>query len=280
MPITTTTVRYTNWLKVLPQNGARSTDRIEPQAVERYVTTRRDKLGTAGVQAVRALYAEAAKGGTPTYASFERHIERTARRLRDERAPGRVNDGFIDAREAALLGSRAASATFEFLEGRFPATVSMAEGRTATVKNLDRALSTLLETVDAAFATLPKRPAPDYRQVSAALRLAGAALPKPARDALVIAANAVTGRGAGGSLTEARATPPSAKDIKAALRRAHAAVTSADGAMVVDPAAPNRPGASRLDGVVSELELSRTRAVRGQAARALFDFAATLQREA
>jgi hypothetical protein len=276
MPITTTTLRYTNWLKVNPQNGARLTDPLEPAALERALASRRLPIGPAGAEAIRALYAEASKNGTPTYASFQRHIERTERQLRDERAPGRVNDGFVDAREVALLRSAGATATFEFLQGRFPATVTTAAGAKATVRQLDRALETLLNTVDVAFKTLPKRPAPDYRQIVAALRTAGAGLPKPARDALTLAANAATGRGAGGSLTEAGATPPTARTIKDALRRAHAAVRSADGAVVVDLESPNQAGASRRDGVVTELELSRTWAVRGEAARALFDFATSL----
>jgi hypothetical protein len=276
MPIATSTLRYTNWLKVNPQNGARLTDPLEPAALERALATRRLPIGPAGTEAIRALYAEASRNGTPTYASFQRHIERTERQLRDERAPGRVNDGFVDAREVALLRSPAATATFEFLQGRFPATGTTADGAKATVRQLDRALETLLKTVDAAFKTLPKRPAPDYRQVVTALRAAGAGLPKPARDALVIAANAVTGRGAGGSLTDGRATPPASSDIKDALRRAHAALRSADGAQVEDLVSPVRPGASRRDGVVTELEMSRTRAVRGKTSRALFDFARSL----
>ncbi|MDX2012120.1 MAG: hypothetical protein SFW67_18140 [Myxococcaceae bacterium] len=275
MPIATTTLRYVNWLKLNPQNGARLTDSLDAQTFERLLTSRRVNLGTEGIAAIRALYAEASVNGPPTYAAFKQHIERVERRLGNERAPGRVNDGFVDAHEARLLQSRGATATFEFLEARFPATLTTGTGATATTRQLDVALATLVRTVDAAFRSLPASPAPDFRRVVTALRTASASadLPKPARDAITSAANAVTGRGAGGSLTEAGATPPTASGIKAALRRAHAALRSADGAVIVDLSNPQPSRTSKRDGVVSELEVSRTRSAQGKTARALFEFA-------
>jgi hypothetical protein len=277
VPISTKAVPFANWLNVLPQNGATSSSPVPPSAVERFVNRHGGKLGPAGVAAVRTLYNEASVNGPPTYASLRTLVETTQRQLRNERAPGRTNDGLVDAREVAQLKSPSATAVFAFLESVKPASVDVSEGATASTKQLKTALTTLDKTVDAAFKALPRGTEPTYSQVVSALKKAGAGLPKDALDTLILATNGVTGRGAGGSVTEGRVSVPTAGDVKKALQRAQAALLSADGAVIADVKNPTRAGWSKRDGAVTELEVNRSPAVRGQAARALLRYASGLE---
>src|SRR5262245_26467027 len=71
--------------------------------VETIIAGRTKKLSATGVKAIRLAYDEAKTkaGKNPTLSQVNALLRRGVSSIENERAKGRVNDGYVDAREAS-----------------------------------------------------------------------------------------------------------------------------------------------------------------------------------
>lgn len=236
-----------------------------------------DRIGAAGERALLAAF-DAAKekaGTNPNRHQIRAELTRALSTLGNERAKGRINDGYVDAREASLSKNELTKLLFDYVDtnqkfahGKPPEGAAVAQH--ATFAQLDRALASILPVVDAGFA-LQKQDPSRYEALEDAMREAArqAGLSSKARAALMTGVNGSTSRGDGDS-------GPRAADVKRILTYGVDRLKGADGAQIVDFDAPQRAPTSRKDRVVTGLEASRTPSVVGKTSLALLEYADSL----
>jgi hypothetical protein len=235
------------------------------------------KLGKLGAAVLEKAYADAKakKGSDPTRAEVRAQITRSNSSLINETAKGRVNDGYIDSREASLLKTETAAALFKFYDqgpvSRSAPTPARELKARASLAQISSAVRTLLPIVDKGFKAYDPNNDDDGMGLSKAMRQAAidAGLSPAARATLLTAVNGATSRGDGDS-------GPSAKSVKALITNAQAKLRDSDGAEVVDFARPDKKPASKKDGVITGLEVDRTPSAQGKTLRALLEYAQSL----
>ncbi|MFZ5471042.1 MAG: hypothetical protein ACOZIN_16570 [Myxococcota bacterium] len=237
---------------------------------------REPRFGKTGALAFREAHrqAQTTSGRVPTLSEVQQQVGRALRSLENERAKGRVNDGYVDKREAAAIKNPLAGAIHEWLStvSEMPRTSAAELRARATAAQLGQALKTLESVTDEAFKLFGRKG--DYGDLTKAVREAcrAAKVSSQGVSALLIAVNGKTSRGDNGTLE----TPPKAAEVKQALRSAVSKLKTADGAQIVDFRHPEAKPTAKRDGVITGLEVDRTPGVTGKAARALLRYASTL----
>ncbi len=252
---------------VTPELLAKLTDKMKKD----------ERFGTKGAAAFREAFQRAkSKNGDkdPTLRQMRAQIDTATNSLANERAKGRINDGYIDSREAHAIKNPLAGAIFEWLLGvaQTPQPSKKDLELSATTAQLDQALENLEKAVDAAFKKFKR--GGSYGDLVGAIREAckEQKLPETARSAIMIGMNGKTGRGDNGTLE----STPSIAEVKQALRNAVSKLKNADGAAIVDFKHPERAPKSKKDGIITGLEVDRTPSVTGQAAHAVLRYASSL----
>ena len=233
------------------------------------------RFGAKGAAAFRDAYvqAKALKGSDPSLREVQERLKKGETSLKNERAKGRINDNYIDGREAAATRNPVAVATYRWLDKVAENPVSPRQLRLrATFEQLDTALANLEGVVDDAFATFKSEAGYQALVVAIADACKTAGVPKDGCSAVIIAANGKTGRGDNGTLE----TPPTASEVKKALRSAVQKLKNSDGALVVDFSHPNSAPKSKADKVVTGVEVDRTPAATGKALWAVLKYASKL----
>jgi hypothetical protein len=230
-------------------------------------------LGAAGVAILRAAYAQAkARGnGAVTGGQMVDELRKVLGSLANDRAKGRVNDGYVDAREAATVKGDLAKKLFAFYSRQFKPTKAEGLRARATFAQIDKAFAKLSPIVDAGFKAFKGHEDDFDNGPGDALRKAAAEakLPPKGRATLMTALNGATTRSDGGEW-------PTAEDVKWVLRNAVSKLKASDGALIVDFARANRAPASKKDKVVTGLEVDRTPAATGNTLRAMLEYAQSL----
>ena len=201
-------------------------------------------------------------------------IIKVAASLRNERAMGRVNDGWVDARELKALHNPLADALYTYANTNSVFennnSAKMKPGVAASMVKIRQAARSLSPIIDAAAAAAKRNP---HQHESFALYLrdaaAAAGLKGPARAALMTACTAATPRDDSGEW-------PTAAKIKAVLTNAVGKLKAADGAVIVDLKRPFAAPTSSKNNIVTGLEVDRTPSVIGKTSIALLTYAATL----
>lgn len=235
------------------------------------------KLGALGADVLKLAYAQArsAAKGDPTRSQVREQIAKAAGSLANERAKGRVNDGYVDKREAALVKGDLAAALYKLIDspkfGGSKPTAAADLAKKATIANIEKAFRNLAPVVDTAFRAYDAAHDDDGNGLSNAIRKAAsdAGISTAGRAAILTAANGATSRGDGDS-------GPTAADVKRLLSNAVDKLKGSDGAAIVDFAHPSKAPTKKKDGRVTGLELDRTPAATGMTSRALLAYAATL----
>ncbi len=233
------------------------------------------RFGAKGATAFREAYvqAKAQKGANPSLREVQERIKKGESSLKNERAKGRINDNYIDGREAASTKNPVAVAMYRWLDTVAEDKVTAKQLRLrASFDQLDTALESLEGVVDAAFARF--NPEEGYQALVIAIADAckAAGVPKDGCSAVIIAANGKTGRGDNGTLE----SPPTAAEVKKGLRSAVQKLKDADGAAIVDFSRPNRAPKSNANAVVTGVEVDRTPAATGKALWAVLAYASKL----
>jgi hypothetical protein len=234
------------------------------------------RFGAKGAAAFREAYvqAKALKGSNPSLREIQQRLKKGETSLKNERAKGRINDNYVDGREAASTKNPVAVAMYAWLDNVAESTVSPQQLRVrATFAQLDTALANLEDVVDTAFAVFNSDAGYQALVVAIADACKSAGIPKDGCSAIIIAANGKTGRGDNGTLE----TPPTAAEVKQALRSAVQKLKNSDGAAVVDFSHPNRAPKSKADKVVTGVEVDRTPAATGKALWAVLKYASKLR---
>jgi hypothetical protein len=254
-------------------DGKAKIDEVEFKKLLNKLTGNPD-IGAAGSDALKAAY-DAAKvkvGGNPTRADIRAQLDKAATTLSNERAASRINDGYVDAGEAASSKNPVVGKLYQFADASPAFTkfrvVKSGPDTSATVEQLERALSTLSPVIDAAAAMMKANP-DRYQTFELAARDAArnARLSKEGRAALLSAVSGATPRNESGESASASA-------VKAVLSNGLTKLKGADGAQIVD--FKTFVVTSQKDGVVTSTEVDRTPAVVGFTSEALLKFAATL----
>jgi hypothetical protein len=262
-----------------PMSGVDFRAPVSPQKMNAVIAKAKadPKLGARGAKILRLAYdaAKVKSGTNPTREQVSQQISRALSSLSNERAKGRINDGYVDAREAALVKGELAAELYKLFDsgklGKAAPTPAKELAAKASIAKINQALAKLEPIVDKGFKLMNPDADDVWEDQKAALRKAAneAGLPAAARSALLTALNGASSRGDGDS-------GPDAADVKQLLRNAAAKLKGADGALIVNFAHPERKPQSKKDGIVSGLEVDRTPAVTGMTSRALLEYAATL----
>ena len=152
--------------------------------------------------------------------------------LTNERAKGRVNDGYVDDREAAAVKGPVAKEVYAYLSAQSKVSAPADAKVHATKAQLGKAYDKLADVVDDAFKKFKTVPNGNYPELISAMRSEAkkAGIGAQGVAALVIATNGVTGRGDNGSLTDGGNSLPKASEVKHALKNAQTKLVAADGA--------------------------------------------------
>jgi hypothetical protein len=238
------------------------------------------KWGAAGVKAVKAAYDQARTkaGKDPSYNQIRAELRKAQSSLSNERAKGRVNDGYVDDREAAAVKSPVAKEVYAYLSAQSKVSAPADAKVHATMAQLGKAYDKLSDVVDDAFKKFKTVPNGNYPELIWAMRSEAkkAGIGAQGVAALVIATNGVTGRGDNGSLTDGGNSLPKASEVKHALKNARTKLVAADGAAVVNFEHAEKAPVSKNDGVITGLEVDRTPLVQGKAAHAFLAYAGSL----
>ena len=229
--------------------------------------------------AVLMLAYDAAKAkakANPNRTQIRAEVSRALSSLSNERAKGRVNDGYVDKREAALVKGDLAAGVYKLVDSgvlgaNSKPTAAKELALKAPLTKVAAALKVLEPIIDAGFKAFDASGDPDWEGPAAALRKAAndAGLSSKGRAAILTALNGATTRSDGGDY-------PGAADVKQLLRNAQAKLKLSDAAQVVDFAHPERKPVVKKDGIVSGIELDRTPAATGMTSRALLEYSASL----
>lgn len=250
---------------------------LTPQAMKAILTQAKadTDVGALGADVLDEAYtaAKAKAGGNPTRKQVREQVSKAQTSLANEHAKGRVNDGYIDSREAALGNNSVKLALYEWFGAHAKSVETDPKflKTEATVAQVNLATKTLLPIVDAGFALYDPKNDDDGEGLAKALRRAcnDAGLSSRGRAVVLTALNGASPHNDSGNT-------PDAADVKALITSAQSKLRSADGAQIVDFAAPEKKPASKKDGVITGLEVDRTPAVTGMTSRALLTFASTL----
>jgi hypothetical protein len=220
--------------------------------------------------------AKAKAGGNPTRAQVREQVSKALSTLTNERAKGRVNDGYVDRREAGLAKTELASEVYALVDsGELGAnskpTAASDLGRRASIAKIERAVKNLGPVITAGFKRYDPDNDDDGEGLGRALRAAAAeaGLSSLGRAAILTALNGATTRADG-------ASPPSSAAVKQLLANAVTKLKQSDGAAIVDFARPSKAPTSKRDGIVTGLELDRTPAATGMTSRVVLQYASTL----
>lgn len=235
------------------------------------------RLGATGAAALQRAYeaAKAKAGGDPTRNEVKSLISRTLTSLANEKAKGRVNDGYVDKREVGLLKSDLAEALYKFVDqgpvNRAAPTPAKDLKQKASFAQIDKAVKALLPIVDKGFKLYDPQHDDDGLGLQKAIRKAAfdAGLPPAARATLTTAVNGATSRGDGDR-------GPDAAAVKRLLTNAASKLKESDGALIVDFAKLSKAPTSKKDKFVTGLEVDRTPAATGNTLRALLEYAGSL----
>ncbi len=232
-------------------------------------------VGRLGAKTIQAAYDQAAEkaGKAPTKAQIDAALTRAGSALANEKASTRINDGYIDSREAGLRATPVTEALYRYTETNkifdTKNAANMQPGVKASLAQIEKAAASLAPVLASADALMAANPT-KYDTYGDAVREAAiaAGLSKEARTCVM---TAVAGAAEG-----ERGSDPSAADVKVLLSRGAAKLKSADGAQIVDLANPELAAESKKDGIVTGLEVDRTPSVVGQTSRTLLRYASTL----
>ncbi|MCC6806600.1 MAG: hypothetical protein IT381_04185 [Deltaproteobacteria bacterium] len=250
---------------------------MSPQAMKAIIAkAKADKdVGALGVDVLEAAYdaAKAKAGGAPTRGQVREQVSRAQGSLANEKAKGRINDGYIDSREAELSKNPVALPLYKWFLKKTKSVETDPKflKAKATVAQVNQAAKALLPIVDAGFKLYDPKNDDGGDGLATALRKAcnAAGLSSRGRAVVLTALNGATTRSDGGDA-------PSATEVKALITNAQSKLKLADGALIVDFDAPEEKPTSKKDGVITGLEVDRTPAVTGMTSRALLQFAATV----
>ncbi len=247
-------------------------------ALKSWMEKAKPRIGAKGVKVLAAAYAAAktAAGKTPTRSQVRAQISKAIASLANERAKGRVNDGYVDKREVGLIKGDVAKEIYKVVDsGKLGNNAAPTPAKELALKapltKVAAAVKKLELIIDQGFKLYDASNDDDGMGLSNALRKAAndAGLSSSGRAAILTALNGATSRGDGDS-------GPSASAVKQLLRNAVDKLKASDGAQIVDLANPSKAPVSKKDGVVTGLELDRTPAATGMTSRALLEYAATL----
>jgi hypothetical protein len=252
---------------------------ISPQKMSALLTkAKADKtIGKLGAEALKLAYREARTkaGADPTNQQVRAQIDKAASSLSNEKKKGRINDGYVDTREAALTKGDLAAALYKFVDegpaNRAAPTPKSQLSVKASFAKIDQAIKNLSPIIDKGVAAYDPNNDDSGEGLADALRAAATAagLSSRGRAAILTALNGATSRGDWGD-------SPTAADVKSLLTSAQAKLKQSDGAKLVDFAHPEKAPKTYADGVVYGVELDRTPAATGMTSRALLAYAATL----
>ncbi len=280
MTISKSKVSYASRLMLWGAPGSSPSSTVTWKQVEGILAKRTRPLEASGVEAIRVAYDEAKRAArrNPTLKEVNALVTTARNAVANERGPGRVNDGFVDEREAASLKTPLARSVYTYLDTVFPAEPVTTSSVEASFAQLDKAYSRLSAAVDDGFERFGRIANGGYAELMKSMRESAnaAGLPESARATLLLATNGKVGRGDNGSLDDGGSSLPSKADVKKALENAREKLKGADGALIVDFAHASTAPRSKKDKVVTDLEMSRTPAVTGQAARKYLEYASRL----
>ncbi len=281
MTVQKTAVSSALYRLMTPLYGLEREQAVSPQALDTLLTQAKKKpqFGAAGAAVVQAAYdaAKAKSGANPTREALRAELQKAVSTLSNERGKGRINDGYVDAREAGLSSNPLVPLLYRFTDTspdfarakpQTPKSVSASfEAIAKAVRQLEPLVTKAFEAFKANPSEYEDDPANAFRAVAkdAGLSTAG-------RVTLLTALNGATTRSDGGR-------GPTAADVQQVLWNGLDKLKGADGAQIVDFDRPDAAPVSVKDGVVTALELQRTPSVQGKTSVALLEFAAQVQKE-